>query len=270
MRGLGLDQAGSRGTGWAVRFRRADFRRSDIWQKTTNARKGVAMVREKLFNAGLMLAALLVVPGLAWSQVAQQNRTLTISGQPGQIPVVEINGRFYVDIEALARLTNGSLAFRGNQTTLTLPASDANTPPASSPASQPISSGFSNDFMKAGIEEMSVIREWRSALINAVQNGYPVTDGLVAGYRGQAATNLRLASVAASTDSDRNAFQLLSNEFDNMQKLSNKVLAARKNMNYLSPDALKGDPLDQQILTCARSLAAMASSGQFQDDGSCH
>ncbi len=70
--------------------------------------------------------------------------------------------------------------------------------------------------------------------------------------------------------SDHNAFQLLSNEFDNMQKLSNKVLAARKNMNYISADALKDDSLNQQILNCARSLAAMASSGQFQDDGSCH
>jgi small-conductance mechanosensitive channel len=124
--------------------------------------------------------------------------------------------------------------------------------------------------MRAGIEVMAVIREWRGALVNAVQNGYPVTDAFVANYRGQASTNLRLASVAASTDSDHNAFQLVSNEFDNMQKLSNKILAARKNMNYLAPDALKGDPLDQQILSCARSLAAMAASGQFQDDGSCH
>jgi hypothetical protein len=117
---------------------------------------------------------------------------------------------------------------------------------------------------------MSVIREWRSALLDAVQNGYPVTDAFVATYRGQASTSLRLASVAASTDADHSAFQLLSNEFDNMQKLSNKVLAARKDMNYISAGALKDDPLNQQILTCARSLAAMASTGQFQDDGSCH
>jgi hypothetical protein len=149
---------------------------------------------------------------------------------------------------------------------LTLPGSGDSTPP---PASQP-TSAFSKDFLRAGIEYMSVIREWRSALIDAVQNGYPVTDAFAAAYRGQASTSLRLASVAASTDFDHNAFQLLSNEFDNMQKLSNKVLAARKDMNYISADALKDDPLNQQVLSCARSLAAMASSGQFQDDGSCH
>ena len=225
---------------------------------------------KKPITTVLTLLPLLILPGLAWSQAAQQNSTLIVSGQPGQTQVLQINGRSYVDIEALARLTNGSLGFKGNQITLTLPGAAASAPSTAAAPSQPAPTGFSKEFMRAGIEEMSVIREWRSALLNAVQNGYPVTDAFVASYRGQAATSLRLASVAVSTDSDRNAFQLLSNEFDNMQKLSNKVLAARQNMNYLSPDALKGDPLNQQILSCARSLASMASSGQFQDDGSCH
>jgi len=216
------------------------------------------------------MLAVLAVPALALSQPVQQSGTLTVSGHSGQAPVLQINGRSYVDIEALARLTNGSVGFKGNQITLTLPASAAGTPTIAPPASQPASPGFSKDFLKPGIEEMTVIREWRGALVNAVQNGYPVTDEFVAGYRGQAATNLKLASVAVSTDSDRNAFQLLSNEFDNMQKLSNKILSARKNMNYISPDALKDDPLDQKILNCARSLASMAASDQFQDDGSCH
>jgi hypothetical protein len=224
---------------------------------------------KKLFGA-VMLVALLAGRGLSWPQTAQQNLIFTVVGQPGQANVLQTNGRSYVDIEALARLTNGSLGFKGNQITLSLPSSAAGTPAATAPASPAPSSEFSKEFMKAGIEEMSVIREWRSALLNAVQNGYPVTDAFVSGYRGQAATSLRLASLAVSTDSDRSAFQLLGNELDKMQKLSNKVLAARRNMNYLSPDALKGDPLDAQILNCARSLAAMAASGQFQDDGSCN
>jgi hypothetical protein len=220
-------------------------------------------MREMLWRAGLMMVALLAMPGLALSQGGQQNRILLVSGQPGQAPVLRISGRSYVDIEVLARLANGSLNFNGNQIILTLPAS-VSTPSIALPATQ-----FSKQFMKAGIEEMSVIREWRSALVSAVQNGYPLSDDVVAGFRGQALTNLRLTSVAASTDSDRNAYQLLSNVFDNMQKLSNKLLAARKNMNYVSPDALKDDPLHQQILICTRSLASMAASGQFQDDGSC-
>jgi hypothetical protein len=225
---------------------------------------------ETLLRAGFTLATLLAMPGLALSQSGHQNGTLFVSGRLGQAPVLQINGRSCVDIEALARLASGSLKFNGNEITLTLPSSTASTPTTALPASQPADSGFSKEFMKAGIEEMSLIREWRSALVSAVQNGYPLTDDVVAGYRGQALTNLKLTSVAASTDSDRNAYQLLSTVFDNIQKLSNKLLAARKNMNYISRDALKDDPLDQQILTCARSLASMAASGQFQDDGSCH
>jgi len=230
-------------------------------------------MREKLSIAGLMLVAFLAMTGLGLSQTAQQNGALLISGQPGQAPVIQINGKSYVDIEALARLISGSLSFKGNLVTLTLPASASTSTPdssASQPATQPASPGFSKDFMKAGIEAGSTIREWRTALVSAVQNGYPITDDFVANYRGQAVTNLRLASVAVSTDADRNAYQLLSNEFDNMQKLSNKIQAARQDMHYISADALRDDPLNQQILTCARTLAAMASTGQFQDDGSCH
>jgi hypothetical protein len=223
-------------------------------------------MRERLRNAGLLFV-LLASSGIAR---AQQNTTLLIDGLPGQEPVLNINGRSYVDVEALAKLINGSLTFNGNQIKLTLPASTPSVSAAPDRPGQPGTSAFSKEFMKAGIEQMSVIREWRSALINAVQNGYVLTDAFVAGYQGQASTNLRLASVAISTDSDRSAFRLLSNEFDSMQKLSNKILSARKNMNYIPADALKGDPLDQKILSCARSLASMAASGQFQDDGSCN
>ncbi|MGP0098572.1 MAG: hypothetical protein ACLPHI_16150 [Terriglobales bacterium] len=222
-------------------------------------------MRQKLSMAGMMLAAIVAMAGSGVAQTVPQSKVLMVSGQAGQAPVVQANGKSYVNIEDLAQLTNGSLSFKGNQITLTLPGSAA---PAA--ASQPVSAGFSKDFMKAGIEAGSTIREWRTALTSLIQNGYPVTEDFVAGYRGQAMTNLRLASVAASTDSDRNAFQLLSNEFDNMQKLSTKIVAARENMTSIDINTLKDDSLYQQILTCARSLAAMASSGQFQDDGSCH
>jgi hypothetical protein len=131
-------------------------------------------------------------------------------------------------------------------------------------------SGFSKEFLRAGIEEMAVIREWRSALVNAIENNYSIQGDWVESYRGQASTSLGLASVAASTDSDQSAVKLLSNEFDNMKALSVKLLAERKTMHFVSPENLKDDPLNQNILTCARSLASMAAGGQFVDDASCH
>jgi hypothetical protein len=128
---------------------------------------------------------------------------------------------------------------------------------------------LSKGFLKAGIEAMSVVREWHSALANAIQNGFPLAESWLSGYRTQTATALRLAGVAGSTDSDRNAFQLLTNEFNNMSRLSDRYLAARQSLTFISPDALQNDPLNQKILNCGRSLAAMAASRQFEDDGSC-
>jgi hypothetical protein len=213
----------------------------------------------------LTLVGLVIAQGLALPQVNQPAETLVVSGHSGQAPVTRINGGSYVAVDALARLMSGSLAYQGSQIVLTVPAAGAPLP-----AGQPANPGFSKDFLKASIETMSDIREWRSALLNAVENGYPVKDAWMDNYRAQAAKNLHLASIAATTPSDRDALRLLSKEFDHMQELGNKILAARKNLNYITPASVKKDPLDQKILNCARSLAAMAASGVFQDDGSCN
>jgi hypothetical protein len=213
-----------------------------------------------------MLAAVLVVPGMVLSQGVEESRSLIINGQAGQAPVVRMQGKSYVELEALARLTHGSLSFNGSQVTLTLAGPGANT--ATTVAGE--KSEFSREFLRAGIEEMAMIREWRTALTNAVQNGFPIGDDWMIIYREPALRNLRLAAVAASTDPDRSAYQLLSNEYDNMKKLSDRFVAAHTAQNYMPPDSLKSDPLNEQILSCARSLAAMAASGKFVDDGSCH
>ena len=78
-----------------------------------------------------------------------------------------------------------------------------------------------------------------------------------------------MSFVAISTDSDRNAYRLLNSEFESMKLLSNNYVALRQSMQFIAPDSLANDPLNQKILTCARSMAAMAANGQFVDDGSC-
>jgi len=227
-------------------------------------------MRKKSWRGWLIVLVLLIVPGLALSQAVQQSRTLIVNGKSGQVKVMEIDGRSYVDLESVARIANGTLGFSGNQITLTLPSFAARTASAAVPSSPPANSGFSKVFLGASIEEMAVIREWRSALVNSIENSYPIQEEWVEHYRGQAATNLGLASVAASTDSDRSAAQLLSNEFDNMKALSAELLAARKIAHFVSAENLRDDPLNQNVLTCARSLASMAVGGQFVDDAACH
>ena len=213
------------------------------------------------------LVVLLLVPIAGVAQTPAAGGTLAVAGHAGQVPVVKINGKTYVDVESLARLTGGSLSFQTNQTTLTLP-----SPPAPPPPPVPVAPkrGFSVEFLKAGIEEMSVIREWRIAIVDAVQTNSPISDDWVSGYRRTADSKLQLATAAVSTESDRQAVAMLQNEYNNMKQMSDEFLGMRKNMNYISPDSFDNNPLDQKILACSRALGAMAASGEVQDDISCH
>jgi hypothetical protein len=228
-------------------------------------------MRERLFVAGLMsgLVVFLTAPGA--SQTVQQSGTLIVSGRAGAATVIQAGGRSFVDVEALARIMNGSLSFSGNQIVFTLPTPGGAGGMLGQPTIQPAAppQGFSRGFVRAGIEAGAEIREWRSALETAVQYGFPPGDTWINRYSGAAATALSLASAAVSTDDDRKGFQLLNNVFNNMQSLSNKMLSARKNMNYIAPDALQNEPLEQQILACGQALHAMAATGHYQDTSAC-
>jgi hypothetical protein len=78
-----------------------------------------------------------------------------------------------------------------------------------------------------------------------------------------------LATTAASTDDDHSAIPLLTAEFNNMQKLSDRILGLRRRATYIDRRSLDNDPLNQQILTCAQSIAAMVANNAFQDDAHC-
>jgi hypothetical protein len=208
------------------------------------------------------LAALLILSALALSLAAQQSNSLIIAGQRGSAKVIQVDGRNYVEVEGFARLTNSSISFNGNQIVMTL--SGAAAPAPAAPAT-----GFSKDFVIAGIEAMALIREWHAALRNAIERSYPLGEDWLATYRAQALTALRLASVAVNTTPDQNALPFLTNEFNNMVKLSDKYLQMAKSVTYIRPDSLDTDPLDQKIRTCAHALASMATADQFVDDGSC-
>jgi hypothetical protein len=234
-------------------------------------------MRDKLWNMLLIFWLLFLLQVISLAQHEQQGRNLTINGHEGQAKVVEVRGRAYVDVEGLTQIIHGSLTFSANRIILRLPesvsppATETAAVPSHSPASD---SGLSRDFMRAGIEEIATMREWASTLANAIQNGYPVTENWVANYREQAAHDLRLASAAASTEADRNAFQLLTHEFEAVREWCNKLIQERQSMSTaryaLSPSALLNEPSSQKIVACGHFLASMLASSSFQDDPSCH
>jgi hypothetical protein len=221
-------------------------------------------MRTHLIKNRWVLAALFILPAMALSLAAQRTNSLIVPGQPGSAKVIRVGGRNYVDVEGLARLTNGSISFNGNQIVLNLPepSSDSSTPAASD-------TGFSKEFVSAAIEAMAQLREWHATLRNAIQRNYPITEDWLTAERTQAERAVRLAAVAASTTADKNAAPFLTNEFNNMRALSDKYLQIAASRTNIPTDALGSDDLDQRIRACARSVATMATTNQLIDDGSC-
>jgi hypothetical protein len=210
-------------------------------------------------NVWWIVALAILVPVLALSQ--GKIIKLAVGGYEGSVPVTQINGKNYVEIEALAQLVSGSLSFHGGQMTLSLTGNEAAIPEGKAELSM--------EFVRAGIEELTTIREWHSALATGIENQFPVTPVVVSPYETSATKNLRIAQAAAKTDADRKAAQLITNEYQKMKQLSDGFLAQRAAATYINADALTNDTLNQSLVACGRSLEAMAASRQFTDDGTC-
>jgi hypothetical protein len=222
------------------------------------------------------LTALLTLPVAALALLAQQTKSLVISGLQGQATVIQVQGSNYVEINGLARVMKGSISFDGDQIVLTLPGSggipgqaQAQAQAEAEPQTPASPAGFSKAFFGAGTEAMALVREWHTALKTAIEHGVPINDQWLGTYYAQSRESLRLASVAINTDSDKSAYPFLVHEFNNMKGLSDEYEQITKNMDYIAPNSLQSDPLNQRFLTCAHSLSSMASTNQFVDDGSC-
>ena len=129
--------------------------------------------------------------------------------------------------------------------------------------------GFSKPFLTTGIESMREILEWHAALKTGIERGYPLSDVWFGHFRRQVQSSLKQAEAAARTDMDHRALPLLTNEFNTMDGLTDKYLKILVSRDYLAPDSLKSDQLDQKLLRCWQPLASTASSNQFVDDGAC-
>lgn len=204
-------------------------------------------------------AVLLLVLRLA----AQDVTSLVIDGRSGSAKVVQVQGHNYVDIDGLARIINGTISFKGNLVVLALPSAP------SAPAATEEENGLSRDFLLAGIEVGARIREWHAALQTAIERGVPLTTGWLNYYENQARQSLQLAQVAIHTEADRFAFPLMDNEFNNMKALQDKYIGMASNLQYIAPDSLASDPLNQRTVACGHALTSMASTKTFTSAGAC-
>jgi hypothetical protein len=212
--------------------------------------------------------ALLMLVAIAKAQMQPQGVPFSVQGYPGQATVLQVQGRTFVDLQELARITNGSFSFERERIILTLPRRDASDPAGDAAAK----ASFSRPFNRAAIEAMAAMREWGGMLLVIAQNGYPVETGMVGNtiqaYQARTAESIGLASTAASTESDYRGLELLRDEFNYAQAWADSFVKDRASMK-MSERRIKDDDEAQKILHCGQFLAQMFAGGTFQDDVAC-
>jgi hypothetical protein len=231
------------------------------------------MSKHRNFKIVMLSGIILSLAGAILAQTAA-NKTLVVNGNSAGTAVREIDGHTYVEIEALARATNGVVTIEPTRVLLSIPvaAPTAAVTPTTA-TSAPAGHGLSTEFKRAAIAELAEMREWRGAV------GAMITYGLAAGsataqdYHSICEEGLSQASVVATTDSDRSALQLLKGEYDNLSAWAAQVIADRKALNAsrtVDPNSMANDPVLTKITACGRFLNSMIVNGVYGDDSSCH
>jgi len=256
------------------------------------------------FRFLLPLGFVFALAGILFAQsTPTKNKILVVNGKNAGPVVRQIDGRSYVDIETLAQVTNGAVTIERHRIVVTIPASgsgstaiaapaiaapvsaapansapddagadDAGAAPASAAPAQP-PQGLTRDFAAAGIAALAEMREMRGAVRAMITYGLAVSDTWAQDDQGRVMTAIRQAEVAATTEDDLHALQLLENEADKLANWSDSVFAARRALNgakTVDPNALLNDPALDRIRSCAQFLNGMLVSGAFDDIPSCH
>jgi hypothetical protein len=213
----------------------------------------------------VLLGFLLSFAGVLFAQ-RMPGKKLIVNGRTTGAVVLQVDGHSYVDVEILAQITNGSVAFEANQIVLTIPNASSEATPAQT------GQGLSKEFASAAIAALAEMKEWKGALGTMVTFGLAVNDTWARTNRDRVEASLAQANAAASTSSDHNALQLLSTQFTNLAKWESEVLAERQSLNgarTVSSNALRNDPVLAKFSQCGKFLSTMLGSGIFADDASC-
>jgi len=235
-----------------------------------------------LLSLGLSLGLILSVS----ETVAQDTptRTLIVNGQTLDAGVVLVEGRSYVDIEGLAEGMGGSVTFEANQISLTIPgpppsAALQTPPPSAAPQTPPPSTapqtpeGLSKDFQKIAVFTLAEMREWKGAIGTVVTSGIPVVGTWSQDYHDRGEADLMQAALAVSTEPDRQALQLLQQQFTRLSEWADTVLGEREALNAdrtINPNSLQNDQSLAKISQCGQFLSSMIVSGTFSNDSSCY
>ena len=216
------------------------------------------------------LALSLMLMGAGFAQNAPEKKTLVVNGRTAEGAVVQIDGHSYVDIDTLARIMNAAVSSEPGRIILTVPAAEAGAKP------ERAAPGLSKDFARAGIAQLAEMWEWKGAIASAIRSGVAGGNWLapwLRDHRVRAEGSLSQTALAAKTESDQKALQLLKNELANLVEWDSKTQATIHSLNgeqTVNPAVAQNDPLLAKISECGNFLNAMLVTGEFADSSSCH
>jgi hypothetical protein len=220
----------------------------------------------------LRLGSLLAISAALFAQTSP-NKVLVVNGRTVSGAIRQIDGHSYIDVDSLAQITNGTVSIETSRIVLTIPSSGSGSGATAANAPAQSVPGFSRAFATDAISELAEMREWRGAVAAMITYGGAVSETLAQDYQQRVQDGLAQTSVAATTDSDRSALQLLQGESDKLASWASGIVAARQavsNPATVEPNALANDPALAKIRDCSQFLDSMLVSGSFADDASCH
>ena len=223
------------------------------------------MKRHGIFQFIVLVVFFLSSAGAEFAQ--RTPKILVVNGRNAGAAVVQIGGRSYVEINALAQATNGTVSYQQDRILLTIPGAD------NGGASPQGSDRITKDFATAAIFALAEIRSWKDVVVTVMGFGVLLDGPWYQDSHDRADASLKLASVAVMTLSDHNAFQLLQNEFTNVEQWSGTLVENRRALNAtktMAPNSIQDDPAMVKITDCAKLLSPMLASGVYRDIPSCH
>jgi len=218
----------------------------------------------------MAFALSLMFVGATFAQSAPAKKALVVNGRTADAAIIEIDGHSYMDVVTFARMMNAAVKFEPGRVTLTVPTAEAGAIPERTVP------GLSKNFSKAGISLLAEMREWKAAIASVIKSGVAEGNWLVPllyDHRVRAEASLSQTSLAAKTESDQKALQLLKNEHTNLGEWDSNTQATIHSLNAeksVDPVAAQNDPLLAKISECGNFLSAMLVDGEFADSPSCH
>jgi hypothetical protein len=215
---------------------------------------------------GWLISIVAAVAAVSIVQQPNAEPAFIVNGRAVPAGVIQSEGHFYVEIGAVAHAIGGSVELQPNQILMSFPGQHAN------PTNADVE-GLSKEFQRASISALGDMRQWVGAVSELISTGVPVAGQWPREYRERVDHDLTQASLAASTNSDRQTTHLLQMLYRKLGQWSDTVVAERNALNgarNVDPNALENDKVLAAIRNCGQFLGSMIVSGRFADDASCH